>query len=145
MKLKTKGFEEHQIANLTSIPPMEISRIFNDEKVAAAIAKENYEKKIPIMKDVVGMGLEVIKNCLIEMMDPEIRKGMVKNVKDLATLQGVVQDLSMLLRLEEGKSTENISISKRSYQETRFAIQELKKIDPVFDYPELPEKIVEDS
>jgi len=143
MNLKEKGFDEQQIQMVTQFEPIEVRRIVQDEKVALATAKENFKSKIPVIKDIVGMGLDAIRETLKTLNDPEVRTTMLANVRDLATLTRVVTDLNTLLRLEQGQSTENISSVSHSFQETRMVLQELKKKDPVFDYPELPEPIDE--
>lgn len=55
-------------------------------------------------------------------------------VKNLASI-GV--DLNEMLRLEMGQSTQNIEVVQYSYNETKVMLEDLKKIDPVFEYPEL--------
>ena len=139
MNLKEKGFDEQQIQMVTQYEPIEVRRIVQDEKVALAVAKENFKSKIPVIKDIVGMGLDAIRETLKALGDPEVRATMLANVRDVATLTKVVTDLNTLLRLEQGQSTENISTVSHSFQETRMVLQDLKKKDPVFDYPELPE------
>lgn len=88
------------------------------------------------MQDIVGMGLEMLRDTLKEcVLDSEMRRQMIgSSVKDLAALTKVVGDLNLLLRLEEGKSTQNVAVNK-SYQDTRHALQTLAKVDPVFSYP----------
>jgi hypothetical protein len=139
MRLKEKGYDENQIQMVTQFEPIEVRRICNDESIAVTTARENLKNKIPLIKDIVGMGLEAIKETLKTLQNPEVRANMLAKVSDVAALTKVITDLNTLLRLEQGQSTENISTVTRSYQETRMVLQELKKKDPVFDYPELPE------
>lgn len=143
--LQEKGYDEKFIANVTDYPPIEIKRICEDEQIAQARAKENYLQKIPIMKEIIGMGLEGIREFLKELiLDPEKRTEAIKTVAQANTLKSLITDLEMLVRLEEGKSTANLAVNQNhSFQQTREAIQQLRKIDPVFDYPQLPEVLDE--
>lgn len=140
MSLKQRGFDEKQIAAVSLIPCMEIERIMEDETNFRAVAKANYEKKIPLLQDVLGSGLEIIRQCFKELQDPEVRRRMITKVSDIAAVKTVVNDVAMLLRLEEGKSTQNVASSvTHNYQNTRKALSDLRKMDPIFDYPVLPE------
>ena len=140
--LQEKGFAEDMIATLTEYPAIQVKRICEDENIAKARAKENYLQKIPIMKEIIGMGLEGIREFLKELiLDPDKRKEAIKTVAQANTLKTLISDLEMLVRLEEGKSTANLAVQQNhNFQQTREAIQNLRKLDPVFDYPELPEK-----
>lgn len=115
---------------------MEVNRIVEDETRSREVIRRTWEKKVPLMQDIVGMGLEMLRDTLKEcVLDSEMRRQMIGNsVKDLAALTKVVGDLNLLLRLEEGKSTQNVAVNK-SYQDTRHALQTLAKVDPVFSYP----------
>lgn len=143
--LQEKGYDEKFIATVTDYPAIEIKRICEDENIAKARAKENYVQKIPIMKEIIGMGLEGIREFLKELiLDSDKRREAIKTVAQANTLKSLITDLEMLVRLEEGKTTANIAVAHgeaNSYQKTREAIQELKKVDKVFDYPELPEPV----
>ncbi len=150
LRLKEKGYDEQKIIAVSQFEPMVVRRIFEEEEVNRDLIKQNWEQKEPVMRDIVGMGLNGIKEALKEMVDPEVRRHMVKSVKDLSDLTKVVESINMLLRLEEGKSTANIS-SKHTHtvKETRNVLQELSKIDPVFDYSgvtnKLPEVVIKDD
>ena len=142
MKLRSRGFEdESQISALTDVPTIEVKRIIEDENTAKAIAIKNYKEKIPVMEDIAGLGLDILRESLKELMDPEFRTRMITKISDIAALKNVIQDISMLVRLEKGQSTNNMAVETRSYQETRKIIQDLRKIDPVFSYPEIPEGV----
>lgn len=139
LKLKERGFDEQQTIEITQIAPMEVRKIIQEERVNGAIIKKQWEEKVPLMRDIVGMGLNGIRETLKEMADPAVRKEMIRHVADLKALTGIVESLNLLLRLEEGKSTQNVLTVNRSYQETRTVLQNLAKVDPVFSYPQLPE------
>lgn len=133
---RERGLEEDQIIALTQYDPHAIRRIIEDETIAEERAKKNFAEKVPVIKDIVGMSLEVIRETLKEMCaDPEFRRQMVENAKALTSLTGVIKDLNELLRLDQGQSTANVAMESRGYQETRIAIQNLKTLDPVFEYP----------
>ncbi len=141
--LQEQGYDEKFIAIATDYPAIEIKRICEDENIAKARAQENYLQKIPMMKEIIGMGLEGIREFLKELiLDGDKRREAIKTVAQANTLKSLITDLEMLVRLEEGKTTANIAVAHgdiNTYQKTREAIQELKKVDKVFDYPELPE------
>jgi len=136
LKLKERGFELSQISAVSNLEIMTVNRIIEEEEVNQSIIKSIWSKKIPVMQDIVGMGLDGIRETLKDMSDPEVRRTMIGSVQDLTALTRVVESLNMLLRLEEGKSTANVANKyTHSYIETRAALQELSKVDPVFDYP----------
>lgn len=137
-----KGRSEDQIVASTKLDVHLVKRILEDDTIADKHARRMYSDKIPTIEKIIGSSLHVLNKTMGEIATKEtVRKKMIRNVKDLELLKNVVKDLNILLRLELDKSTENVAIQGKvshSYQETRAAIQELKKIDPVFDYPELP-------
>jgi hypothetical protein len=138
LALKKRGFDESQINAVSQLDHMVVRKILEEEEVNKVLIKEAWANKTVLMRDVVGMGLNGIKEVLKEMIDPEVRRQMIRGIPDLAGLTKIVEQLSMLLRLEEGKSTSNIA-TQHTYQETRIALQELSRIDPVFEYnKELP-------
>lgn len=124
---------------------MEVSRIIEDEEINRDIIRATWEKKTPIMRDVVGMGLDLLRETLAEMtLDSGLRRDMLGGMRDIQALSKVIADLNLLLRLEEGKSTQNVAVN-RSFQDTRHALQNLAKVDPVFSYPVKAEDITEES
>lgn len=139
LKLKERGFDEQQTIEITQIAPREVRRIIEEEHVNCEIIKKQWAEKVPVMRDIIGMGLNGIKETLKEMADPEVRRKMIPRITDLKALTGIVESLNLLLRLEEGKSTQNVLTVNRTYQETRTVLQNLAKVDPVFSYPQLPE------
>ena len=142
LNFKGRGYNEQQIAIQTQITPMEVRRIYNDEAIAKAAALKAYNEMIPVIRETVGLGLDAIREGLKEMtLDPEFRAKHLSRLSDFNMLTSIIEKLNGILRLEEDKSTVNVAsnITRRSYQETRQAIQELKKVDPVFDYPKLAE------
>lgn len=138
LKLKETGFDVEQTVEITQLEPMRVRRILEEEEVNCEIIKKQWEEKVPLMRDIIGMGLNGIREVLKEMADPEIRSKMIRHVADLKALTGIVESLNILLRLEEGKSTQNVSTITRSYQDTRVVLEGLAKVDPVFSYPQIP-------
>ncbi|OQB10444.1 MAG: hypothetical protein BWY21_00365 [Parcubacteria group bacterium ADurb.Bin216] len=138
LTLKAQGFEIDEIMAITETTAMEVRRVVEDEFIALTVARQNFQEKIPLIKEIIGVGLDVIRDELRALLDPEVRAEKLKKITDVAAVSKLVSDLNTLLRLEQGQSTENIATSTKSYQETRHVIQELKRTDPVFDYPELP-------
>jgi hypothetical protein len=144
--LRLRGMQVDQIVALTGIDDKSVRKIAANEdfkdgvkKIHNDITKEALESKVPILKEIVGISLTAIKEKLLELKDPEIRDKMIGSARDLAALGKLATDLNTLLRLELGQSTQNVESVSHSYQETRIILQELKKKDPVFDYPELPD------
>jgi flagellin-specific chaperone FliS len=133
--MKENGYEESEICVVTDIPDYTVKRILEDEEENKEIIKANWENKVPVMREIISMGLDGIKEAFKEMADPDIRRAMIEKVSDLAALTKIVTDLNMLLRLEEGKSTQNIDMNRKSFQETRVVLQNLARVDPVFNYP----------
>lgn len=111
LSLKEKGFEESDICAVTDIDINVVKRIIEDEDSDKTLIKKHWENKIPTIKDIIGMGLYGIQETLKDMQDPEIRREMISKVSDLAALTKMVTDLNMLLRLEEGKSTQNVAVN----------------------------------
>lgn len=133
--LKKAGYQESIIATILDAPPMEVIRIVEDEERTKALAKKNYEEKIPVMKEIVGMGLEAINKTLREIIcDDDKRQKLLKDIGSIVAMKNLVKDLEMLVRLSEDKSTGNIAVAYK--HDTQATIEHLKKIDPVFDYTE---------
>lgn len=140
--LQAQGMSYDVITTVTEYPMTEVKRICEDEVIAKAKAEANYISKLPVMKEIIGMGLEQIREFLKELMTDSLKRAFVlNNVTQVAALKNLVVDLEMLVRLTEDKTTQNIGVAHgnvNNYQKTREAVQELKKMDGVFDWPELP-------
>lgn len=144
-RLSAKGKTETEIVTKTKLDVHLVKRILEDDSIADKHARRIYADKVPTIEKIIGSSLHVLNKTMGEIATKEsMRKKMIRNVKDLELLKNVVKDLNILLRLELDKSTENVAIGgsvnhAHTYEQTRVAIQELRKVDPVFDYPELPE------
>lgn len=100
------------------------------------VKNEIFRDKVPLLKDIVNLSLNSVKEFLTELAQTPERLHALSliEVKNLASI-GV--DLNEMLRLEMGQSTQNIEVVQYSYNETKVMLEDLKKIDPVFEYPEL--------
>ncbi len=142
-KLAVKGFTISQIIAKTEFPDYVVRKILRDNRTKACIDKvqdkitqEAFRHKVPMLKEIVSMSLTAIKETLEDLKDPEVRKEMLSRPSDLAALSKIATDLNALLRLELGQSTQNVETISHNYQETKIILQDLKKKDPVFDYPD---------
>lgn len=139
MKCKEKGMELNTIVALVGEDKSAVKRIIEDEEIADERARNTFTTKIPTINNIINLSLNAINATLKDMaVDDELRQKMLSKVSDVALLVKAVESLNTLLRLELGKSTQNIEV-KNSYQQTRKVLQEIAKVDPVFEYPELPE------
>lgn len=140
--LKHKGYTQDQILSLVEADKHAVLRILEDEAIADERARLEWDKKIPTIKEIMSCCLSTVRDEMLRISsDKDYRSMMIRGVRDVALLTNMARDLNTLLRLELGQSTENVSIKQsvtHSYQQTRAVIQDLKKVDPVFDYPELP-------
>lgn len=143
LKATEAGFDAEQIIQVTGIDPLVVRRVIEEEQAHGQVAIQNFKNKIPLMKEIVGLGLDAIKASLIDMQDPEVRQNMLKRPADLSALTNVITGLNTLLRLEQNQSTENVAINTRSLQDTRMLLHQLKTMDPIFgdSYPEAPKPI----
>lgn len=139
-KLNASGMTEDAIFDVVRTDRHVIRKILKDEALAEKYAADVFAAKVPKIQEIISLSLESIHQTLKDIATNEdVRREMIKRASDVGALVKAVTDLNTLLRLELGKSTQNVEVHNHSYQKTREAIQELKKVDPVFDYPELPE------
>lgn len=128
-----------QIIALTGIDSHEVHQIVRDENIAKLAAKKNFEERLPLIKEIVGLGLEQINRVFKDMSTDEVyRAVMITSAKDLTAITKVISDLNTLLRLDQGQSTEHVLT--HTYQETRTILEDFRKRDVVFDLPALPEE-----
>ena len=145
--LATKGYDVTQIALATKLSEVTVNNIINNRElkrvaknVEKKIIKEVYKDKIPVLKDIVGLSLQALRESLMELGDPERRREVLSQAKDMSALAKLAADVNGLLRLELGESTHNIAAVTYNFQQTRHILQDLRKQDPVFDYPVLPDE-----
>lgn len=132
MNLYLKGFREHQIISVTGFPETEVKRIIEDDNYTKELAAKVSRDAIPFIKQARGMSLELLNIELTNMLDEQYRRRFIKDVKDLMGLMTIVKEMSLLSRLEEDKSTENIAIATQTTER----VQQLAMTDPVFTLPE---------
>lgn len=100
------------------------------------IKEEVLSEKVPALKKIVGLSLQVVQEYLTNLAVDKIKQSAL-TVKEVRDISGIAKDLNELLRLELGQSTQNVEVVQYSYQQTQVVLEDLRKIDPVFEYPEL--------
>lgn len=129
------GYTEDLIASVIQAPPIEIRRIIEDEERTRDLATKNYKEKIPKMKDIIGMGIELLTETMKELVqDNSRRQELLQSVGDLVKMKDLIKDMELLVRLSQNQSTNNIAVAQSAQE----VIAAVKAIDPVFSYPELP-------
>lgn len=109
------------------------------KEIAREIKEETYRSKIPIIKNIIGLSLETILEFVSELRDDPVRKACL-SIGEVKSLAELASDLNGLVRLEEGKSTMNLGIHaavEHNHTVTLQALQKLKELDPIMDYPEI--------
>lgn len=111
------------------------------------IYKEVYKDKIPIVEDIVGLSLSSLKEYLLNLQEHK-ELLFTLSPKDATSLAAMAIKLNEMLRLELGKSTQNVAVqveTRHSLSLTVSALEKLKAIDPVFEYGDLPALDVTDE
>lgn len=103
-----------------------------------------YKDKAPVLENIVQLTLTNIQEFLVALSADEEKKRnlTVRDIKDLATIS---THLNEVLRLELGKSTQKVEVAQYSYNKVQVVLDDLRKIDPVFEYPLLQEVNEENS
>jgi hypothetical protein len=118
-------------------------------KAARQAAKQLYGEKVNVLKDILGLGLNVTREYLEEMQDITVRDERLQTLQDFKALAETMVKYNELLRLDLGQSTQNVAVIQYSWEETRKLLMELKNKEPgVFDLPDigpLPQPILEDK
>jgi hypothetical protein len=135
---------------VTGFPHRTIEKYANliriEEKVDKAITeikKDVYRRKLPLIKEIVGLTLEGVKEAVQGVIEDKerLRSFSPREIRDLTM---VAAELNNILRLETGQSTQNISnkthITETTSQSVSVILKDLKEIDPVFEYPEVPDE-----
>lgn len=129
--------------SILNIPAVTVMKTLkrNDLKGKADALFENvkeavFEDKVPILKDIIGLTLNQVKDSLEYLSQDEERKARL-SPRDIRDLTGIARELNDLLRLELGQSTVNIQSTTQTHQSVHVILDDLRKIDPVFEYPEL--------
>lgn len=142
VEMAMDGFSVQEIIRETGFPAPYVRNLIKkaelEGKVKDAISEikaEIIKDKVPILKDIAAHTL----NGVLEFVQTDL-SSKITCIKDAKDLVDMVGKLNEMIRLDEGKSTQNIGISATvtTYTQTREVIEQLKKYDPVFEYPELP-------
>lgn len=93
----------------------------------AAIVQELYSDKMPLAKAIVGLSLKKLEDFL--------KKYEPLSIDGAKELKNIVVDINNLLRLESGKSTNNVDIHVTTQtKDAETILKELKVNDPFKDY-----------
>lgn len=103
------------------------------------IKEEVFKNKIPLLKEIVGASLSSVRDYLAELSTDKERL-LRMSVSEMKGLADVAKNLNELLRLELGQSTQNVQVVQYSFNEAKILLEDLKTIDPVFEYPELSDE-----
>lgn len=143
--LEKTGLSSEQIAAITNENAHAVKRIIEDEQIADQWARRAFDQKIPKIQRIITLSLTGIEEQLTEMSkSPKLRREMLGTARDVVALGELATKLNTLLRLELGQSTANVSQKvEHTYTKTREVLQKLKKADPIFDFPTLPEQPTE--
>lgn len=101
-----------------------------------AITEEVYKGKVPFLKEVVGLSLNVVKDFLVDLTTNQDKKDAM-TAQDAKHITNIAKDLNELLRLELGEATQNIHVVQHTLAETKIVLEDLRKKDKIFDYPEI--------
>jgi len=125
------------------LPPAKIEEIIQTSKfkdhlveIKEEIKAEVYQDKVPIIEQIVSLSLCQIRDFLLDLSTNEEKKKCL-SVRDVRDLSVMSTNLNETLRLELGKSTKNVEITEYSYHKVQVLLDDLRTIDPVFDYPQI--------
>lgn len=85
-----------------------------------------YSQKLPLAKSIVGKSLVEVDNFLTT-----FKPTTVQEAKDLVKM---ATDMTTLLRLELGQSTQQIEIIHKTHKDVTVILEELRVTDPFMDY-----------
>lgn len=132
-----------KISELTTLRPTQIRAIISTAKLRSRadviqkeVSVEILAEKAPILKSIVGLNLSIIEEFLTKLhSDAEKKSNLtLTDIKDLSTIS---KNTNEMLRLELGESTANVA-HVHTIQSTQVALDKLRTLDKVFDYPSLP-------
>lgn len=136
MNLTKSGYDEEMIISLTNIPQTEVKRIMEDERYVQDIAKKAEEDQVPLMKQISAMSFEILnRELMLMLLDDNYRRRFIKSTKDLIAIKVLANDISVLTRLHEDKTTGNLGIGV-AVRQTGETLKQLAQADPVFGLPE---------
>lgn len=141
-KLINRGYKAEQIISVTGYKEEDVHKICEDDRITGEAARQNFKDKSKIAEDIIGLGLEVVRAAMVDLRDPEIRRKMVTKISDVKDLLKEIQALDAMLQPPvKGPEVQGTI----TFEGTREAFQQLRKKDPIFDYPALPEPKEDDG
>lgn len=97
--------------------------------------KFSYDKS-PVSEEIVVSGLSSMKEFMKELEDPQIRKLRLSTIQDAKALSSIIKEQNEILRVEQGKANSFVKHEvELSLDQTKKVFSDLRRIDPVFDYP----------
>jgi hypothetical protein len=85
-----------------------------------------YEDKITVIKTIVGVGLEGVLDF--------IKNNKPKDYNEARTIVSMATDLTKLLRLEMGQTTQKVELVHTQQKDITVILDELQQTDPFVDY-----------
>lgn len=110
--------------------------VAESKRFQGEVKEEVLKDKVPILKEIVGTSLTAVQEYLVELGANKERLHSL-SVSEMKGLADVAKSLNELLRLELGQSTQNVQVVQYSFNEAKVMLEDLRKIDPVFEYPAL--------
>lgn len=96
-------------------------------------ADQLYGERIPVLQSIVGKGSLAVDNFLTTFRP--------QNLYEAEALTRMIASMANLLRLELGKSTNNVEIIHKTHKNLTTIMKELKENDPFVDYEQIEDKI----
>lgn len=141
----TKGYTRAQVITTLkkkykNLPHGAVHNIINRHSLHSVIdnqieeARESIIKdKLPLIQGVIGVNLHTILEFSCNLARDEKRKSEL-TVKDAKDLTSLISDLNTLIRLENGQSTSNHSITlfQGSQEELLKTARDIIELDPVY-------------
>ena len=104
-------------------------------QIQEEVKREILSEKVPILKEITKMSLDCVKDWLIELQNPEVRAERLKSTRDIKDIANIATGLNEMLRLELGQEPQGLAdTTKTAVMATEEVLEEMKAIDPVFDY-----------
>jgi hypothetical protein len=146
---KKKGLTDEQVYMMIGADRQIVSQIIHCEEFADRKARKAFAEKVPLLQEIIGLSLNALHRTLKEMEnDDELRKKMISKASDILTLVKATEGINTLLRLDLNQSTANIATKVEHnvrLSETKAVLDNMAKLDPVFSYPEITDKSIEDQ
>lgn len=94
------------------------------------ITNEVYGKKIPLAEEIVGLSLVGLRDWVKK----KVQDG-IDDTDDAKAILSITTGLHNLLRLELGKSTQNVEVVQTVHRDVSVVLDDLRKKDPFRTYP----------